>query len=205
MVKAKQQLATRTTAAFALDSADFKDRLVKMTPFMAKDYIRVYLCSIYMRFADGALTLAATNGHILCEMVINLPKVKCDIFAAICPAKSVETLIAMIDEDEGELTVQMIEGKLSFTQRSNTLLVTPIDHEYPNYLKVIPETKPISKLGFAADYFLTILSTLDSSPVDVSIAIGEEQSAGGAPHLFLSDKAKGIRCVAMQKRIDDAV
>jgi DNA polymerase III beta subunit, central domain len=199
MTKTAKKAIAVEDKGIVLSPADFKNRLEKLRPFISKDYTRYYLNSVYMEYAKGTLILVATNGHILCEMTIHVAG-KEEPFAAICPERAVETLIAMLDEEDAVITLRMEDGKLIFKARGFHLFVDPIDHEYPNYRKVIPEDKPIAKQGFAAHYLLSILEALDKEPVDICIG-DSQQRMQGEPHLFVSNKVEGIRCVAMPKLI----
>lgn len=199
MTKTARKTTEAEDRGIALSPADFKNRLEKLRPFISKDYIRYYLNSVYMEYAKGTLILVATNGHILCEMTMHVAG-KEEPFAAICPERAVESLIAMLDEDAATVTMRMIDGKLEFKARGIHLVVDPIDHEYPDYRKIIPVDKPIAKQGFAAHYLLSILEALDKEPVDICIGDTQERLQG-EPHLFVSNKAEGIRCVAMPKVI----
>lgn len=201
MKNATQSITATECPLLTFRPSDLKTRLEKMRPFMSTDVIRHYLCSIYIQFSKGTLTLVALNGHILCEMVMHLGTKGRD-FSAICPARAVDTLIAMLDEDDAEASLQLLNGKLHFKTAHSELVVKPIDHDYPDYLKVIPTDKPIAKHGFAADYLLSILAALDNQPVDISIG-DKSNHVPAEPHLFVSDKAQGIRCVAMPKLIQN--
>jgi DNA polymerase III subunit beta len=187
----------------AFTTTTLKDRLRKISPFMAKDDNRPYLQGVFIKYeGNGVLTMAATTGHILCEMKVTSVGYNDEVlpFDVILSSEAVSHLLKMIPSND-ELVEMHVEinkrivfefkGKISnYSYTSNS-----VDGLFPDYQKVIPEGTTVLKEGLRAEYLVDVLKALDEMPVDIKI--DDVENAATAPHLFTSCRDQDIRCVIM--------
>lgn len=187
-----------------LNAADFKDRLKKLIPFMSTDETRYYLCGVHLAFTSPKLKLTATNGHILCEMLVDVPETSPEEaeFALIIPAVAVKHLVKIIKgkaEDYFLLTVREGGKEVVFDFFDFTYVTRTVDFQYPDTARVIPEGKLRMREGLNAGYLLAALNALGNKAVDISV--DDAEKAAEMPHLLTSSESEGIRCVVMPMRI----
>jgi DNA polymerase III sliding clamp (beta) subunit (PCNA family) len=183
---------------------ELKAALRKMLPFMGEDETRYYLCGIYLAYSDGKLTLCATNGHILCEIVKELEAAEDGEFQLIIPANAVKHLINVmpktkdmpyilikISEDCKEVEIDSTDFRYNFKA---------LDATFPDYKNTIPSGKVKMREGMRAGYLMDVLKALGDHPVDISV--DNIKNSSNSAHLLTSDSAQGIRCVIMPMRVE---
>jgi DNA polymerase III sliding clamp (beta) subunit (PCNA family) len=183
---------------------ELKAALRKMVPFMSEEETRHYLCGIYMAYSDCKLTLCATNGHILCEIVKELEAAEDGEFSLIIPAKAVKHLIAVMPKtkDVPYILIKISEDCKEVEIDSEVFRYNfkAIDGTYPDYKKVIPDGKVKMREGMKAGYLVDVLKALGDHPVDISVDNIKDSS--NSAHLLTSEEAHGIRCVIMPMRVE---
>jgi len=188
----------------ALPPHEIKNSFKKMLPFMSEDETRYYLCGIYCHFERDKLTFCATNGHILCEMVVS-PKVLEDgEFTVIMPANAIKHLIKVLPNSDNIpfMVIKVTEDntEIEFESQDFNYKFKAIDGQFPNYKAMIPDGKIKMRHGMNAGYLMAALKALGNIPVDISI--DENEDTANAPHLLTSSEVIGIRCVIMPMRME---
>lgn len=186
-----------TYPTIVLTDCDFFNRLKKIKPFICKEETRYYICGVLFHWKDGVLTLAATNGHILCEMVIkDLPHEGNGEFKCTIPFEAVKHLLSIKGKPPC-ITMQIIDAgkKARFFFLDYAYETALIDGDFVDYKKVIPEKPVVYNQGLKASYLLDALKALDSEAVNL---VAENQE--GSPHVITADKAEGVTCVIMPMR-----
>ena len=190
MTDAKPPATIKITANF------FKDRMKKIKPFWSTEKTRYYLCGVYFEYDGEAMKATATNGHILCQMTIDIEHDNGIPFAVICPKSAIENLSKILGKS-GSFTMHVSpDGKIiRFDMADHEYSTNTIDGNFPDYSRVIPKGSHSMREGINAQYLHDCLKALGDVPVDISVD-DKEQSASVA-HLLTSQKAKGITCVVM--------
>ena len=133
---------------FTLEQAELTTMLKSVAYAQSTDETRYILNGVYFNFAEGKLSLVATDGRRL-ALVSKEMEVPSDAAGAIIlPAKTVSELLRMLDKGE-KLKVSFNERRAAFqigSDKDNSGLVDSIylyskvvEGNYPNYQQVIPK------------------------------------------------------------------
>ena len=130
------------THTFKLAAADLK-RLIDKTQFaISTEETRYYLNGIYLHTAGTAkaptLRAVATDGHRLAQVDLALPAGAAGMPGVIVPRKTVGEVQRLIADIDGEVTVELSQGKIRFTLGDVVLTSKLIDGTFPDYGRVIP-------------------------------------------------------------------
>ncbi len=130
------------THTFKVAAADLK-RLIDKTQFaISTEETRYYLNGIYLHTAGTAkaptLRAVATDGHRLAQVEFTLPAGAAGMPGVIVPRKTVGEVQRLIADIDGEVTVELSQGKIRFTLGDVVLTSKLIDGTFPDYGRVIP-------------------------------------------------------------------
>ncbi len=119
------------------------------------DETRYILNGVYCVFAEGKLTLVATDGRRLALMEVGLEIEPAEELKIIIPSKAVSELQRLL-KDEGEVQVSVTQNRAAFELNGVLLVTQLVDGNYPNYRQVIPsETK--HRVNLERETFLNVL------------------------------------------------
>lgn len=196
-------LSLEEKTVIAIPPGELKAKFKKMLPFMSEDEVRYYLCGIYCKYFNGKLTLCATNGHILCEIIQDLEACEDGSFSLIIPATSVKHLINVMPNNQSCPVILMKVSRdnrvIEFESDDFSYSTKAIDGDFPNYQELIPDGTNKMREGMQAGYLMSALKALGNTPVDISVDDDEDPST--SPHLLTSREAEGIKCVIMPMRV----
>src|SRR6266705_3447634 len=135
--------AGEMTHSFKLAAADLK-RLIDKTQFaISTEETRYYLNGIYLHTTGTAkaatLRAVATDGHRLAQIDLALPKGASGMPGVIVPRKTVGEVQRLIEDNEGEVRIELSQGKIRFTIGDVVLTSKLIDGTFPDYGRVIPQ------------------------------------------------------------------
>jgi DNA polymerase-3 subunit beta len=127
---------------FKVAAADLK-RLIDKTQFaISTEETRYYLNGIYLHTAGTpkapTLRAVATDGHRLAQVELDLPAGAAGMPGVIVPRKTVGEVLRLIADAEGEVTIELSQGKIRFTLGDVVLTSKLIDGTFPDYGRVIP-------------------------------------------------------------------
>jgi DNA polymerase-3 subunit beta len=127
---------------FTLAAADLK-RLINKTQFaISTEETRYYLNGIYLHTAGSGKNLAlravATDGHRLAQVDLPAPAGAEGMPSIIVPRKTVGEIQRLIEDIDGDVTVELSQAKIRFTVGSVVLTSKLIDGTFPDYGRVIP-------------------------------------------------------------------
>jgi DNA polymerase-3 subunit beta len=127
---------------FTLAPADLK-RLIEKTQFaISMEETRYYLNGIYLHIASSGkasmLRAVATDGHRLAQVELALPAGAEGMPGIIVPRKTVGEVQRLIEDNDGEVSVELSSSKIRFTIGAITLTSKLIDGTFPDYARVIP-------------------------------------------------------------------
>src|SRR5437588_5443661 len=134
--------AGEMTHRFAVAAKDLK-RLIDKTQFaISTEETRYYLNGIYLHAAGNgqstALRAVATDGHRLAQIDLPAPQGAVGMPGIIVPRKTVGEVQRLIEDGEGEVTIELSQGKIRFTLGEVVLTSKLIDGTFPDYARVIP-------------------------------------------------------------------
>jgi DNA polymerase-3 subunit beta len=144
--------------SFKLPAADLK-RLIDKTQFaISTEETRYYLNGIYLHTAGGnkepALRAVATDGHRLAQVELPLPDGAAGMPGVIVPRKTVAEVQRLTDSGQGEVSIELSQGKIRFSVGDVVLTSKLIDGTFPDYARVIPanndKTLEVDKKDFEA-------------------------------------------------------
>jgi DNA polymerase-3 subunit beta len=130
------------THKFTLAAADLK-RLIDKTQFaISTEETRYYLNGIYLHTAGAGksvmLRAVATDGHRLAQVELAAPAGAEGMPGIIVPRKTVNEVQRLIEDANGEVTVELSQAKIRFTLGEVVLTSKLIDGTFPDYGRVIP-------------------------------------------------------------------
>ncbi len=134
--------AGEMTHSFKLPAADLK-RLIDKTQFaISTEETRYYLNGIYLHPATtekvDTLRAVATDGHRLAQCELPLPEGAAGMPGIIVPRKTVGEVQRLIENGDGEVSIELSAGKIRFTIGNVVLTSKLIDGTFPDYARVIP-------------------------------------------------------------------
>ncbi len=89
--------------------------------------------------AEGSdLRAVATDGHRLAQCELPLPDGAAGMPGIIVPRKTVGEVQRLIENGEGDVTIELSSGKIRFTIGNVVLTSKLIDGTFPDYARVIP-------------------------------------------------------------------
>ncbi|MDB5178126.1 MAG: Beta sliding clamp [Patescibacteria group bacterium] len=127
-----------------LDAGIMKEALVQVVIAASADEARPVLAGVYLYTEDNTLFLVATDSYRLAEKRIELPGDAPQAFSAIIPARTMQELVRLLGEAEGDVEVYLDEGQVMFRIADVELVSRLIEGQFPNYRQIIPENAETS-------------------------------------------------------------
>src|SRR5215470_1961022 len=129
--------AGELTHKFAVGAADLK-RLIDKTQFaISTEETRYYLNAVTV--GNGLMLRAvATDGHRLAQFELAAPPGAEGMPSVIVPRKTVGEVQRLIDNNAGEVTIELSPSKIRLTVDGVVLTSKLIDGTFPDYTRVIP-------------------------------------------------------------------
>lgn len=122
-----------------LDRRLFRDMIRRTLFAVSTDQTRYTLNGILFRVTPKDIRMVATDGHRLAMINLDSHAVKDDLSVdAIIPRKAAAETLKLLQEEPGELEIEISENHL-LLQTDDTLIDTRlIEGQFPNYEQVIP-------------------------------------------------------------------
>lgn len=130
--------------AFNIPAADLK-RLIEKTRFaISTEETRYYLNGIYLHEAENEgksmLRAVATDGHRLAQVELPLPSGAGGMPGVIVPRKTVLELSKLVEDEDGEVRIELSPSKIRVSSGRVVLTSKLIDGTFPDYERVIPQS-----------------------------------------------------------------
>ena len=134
--------AGELTHKFTVGAVDLK-RLIDKTQFaISTEETRYYLNGIYLHAISAGNSLmlraVATDGHRLAQFELTAPSGAEGMPSVIVPRKTVGEVQRLIDNNAGEVTIELSPSKIRLTVDGVVLTSKLIDGTFPDYTRVIP-------------------------------------------------------------------
>lgn len=121
----------------------FKEALQQVIFAVASTDTRPEISGVLFHFNSpekGKLTLAATDSYRLAEKITDISKESNGGEESyIIPARSLQELVRIIDQDEGEIEIFPSKNQILFTIDDTQLISRTISGQYPDYQQIIPQ------------------------------------------------------------------
>lgn len=157
-----------------VDAKLFKKSLQQVVFAASSDETRPILTGVLIWMSEGKLTMVATDSYRLAEKTLgNQTK---DI-KLLVPARSLQDLLRVLGDDEGEVKVSHDEQQALFQVGDIELVTRQVEGNYPDYQKLIPKDFAVSaKLKRSDLVSVTKVSSLFAreSAGSVTIEVNEE-------------------------------
>ncbi len=160
---------------FKVEGKDFLNLLDKTRFAMSTEETRYYLNGIYLHAVDAReIRAVATDGHRLARLSLAMSQDIPSFPGVILARKTVNEVMKILGEAEGEIDVSLSETQVSFQFNHVYLTSRLIDGSFPDYEAIIPahneKTLRMSMAAFseAVDRVATV-STEKSRSVKVAI------------------------------------
>jgi DNA polymerase-3 subunit beta len=163
-------------------------QMLNLTDFaISRDDTRYVLNGILLNVTKDKVSIVATDGRRLANIVKPLPERTLIDRSVIVPTKTVMELKRMLQE-EGEVTVKFGDNQILFSFESSFILSRLIEGEYPNYKNVIPE-KSNREITVSRDDFLSaarrasIFTDQDSMAIKLNVSKKKMTISKNTPYL----------------------
>lgn len=123
---------------FELPVETLKQIIDKTRFAISTEETRYYLNGIFLHTAEGVLKAAATDGHRLARVTVDLPEGAAGMPDVIVPRKCIAELRKLLDEVDGSVGVSLSGTKIRFDLGQAILTSKLIDGTFPDYSRVIP-------------------------------------------------------------------
>lgn len=128
-----------TDPVLTLSAPVFRDALAAVVVAASADEARPVLAGVYMYVDDGSLFVVATDSYRLAEKRLELPEGAPEAFSVLVPARTMQELVKLLGESEGEVEIYVDENQVMFRIADVELVSRLIEGQFPLYRKIIPE------------------------------------------------------------------
>jgi DNA polymerase-3 subunit beta len=124
---------------FSLPQKDLSSLIDQVSFSMAQQDVRYFLNGMLLEVTPDQVRTVATDGHRLAMSTVVGSGGGTDRVQAIVPRKGVLEMGRLLDNDEGDVSVQLSSNHLRITQGAFTLTTKLVDGKFPDYEKVVPK------------------------------------------------------------------
>lgn len=119
---------------------EFKDMVQQVVFAASRDDARPVLTGVLITVEDKTMTMAAADGFRLSVRTTELKKALEQPLRAIVPARALNELARIIDEDDDEVTMMLPPGRgqVVFTLKNAELRCQLVEGSFPEYQQIIP-------------------------------------------------------------------
>ncbi len=174
-------------AEFDIPQSALAKGLRRVAYASSTDETRYVLNGVYSVFAEGKLTLVATDGRRLALTELALDIEPEEDLRIIIPSKAVNELVKLLGE-EGAVRMSITQSRAAFMVGDLLLVTQLVDGKYPNFQQVIPdETKERISLDretlLATVKRVSILANDKSSIVKLAFTENNLEVSADAPEI----------------------
>ncbi len=173
--------------AITMEKSVLKE-MFNLTDFaVSRDDTRYVLNGIFLSIVKDKMTMVATDGRRLANVIKPLPVKTLVDRSVIIPSKTVQEVKRMLTDD-GEVTIKFSDNQILFSFENCFILSRLIEGEYPNYKNVIPE-KSNKEVTVEREMFLSasrrasIFTDQDSMAIKLNISRKKMTISKNTPYL----------------------
>ena len=123
--------------SFEIPQKNLKALLKQVDFAMAQQDIRYYLNGLLFEIQGQKLNIVGTDGHRLSFTSTKLNQ-SFEKKEVIIPRKTIMELIKLLEEDDGNVVVEILNQQVTFKFNDIFLITKVIDGKFPDYNRVIP-------------------------------------------------------------------
>ncbi len=123
--------------SFEISQKNLKALLKQVDFAMAQQDIRYYLNGLLFEIQGQKLNIVGTDGHRLSFTSTKLNQ-SFEKKEVIIPRKTIMELIKLLEEDDGNVVVEILNQQVTFKFNDIFLITKVIDGKFPDYNRVIP-------------------------------------------------------------------
>jgi len=128
----------------SLSATVFRDALAQVVVAASADEARPVLAGVCLFVEDGYLFVVATDSYRLAEKRLELSGDVPEKFSVVVPARTMQELIKLLGEAEGDVEIYIDENQVMFRISDIELVSRLIDGQFPAYRAIIPESADTS-------------------------------------------------------------
>lgn len=177
-----------------LPAQELKAALTQVVGVASLDDGRPVLNGVYFYIEGDQLVLVATDSYRLAEKKLKIPAAPKNDFKTIIPARSVQELLRMVDDQTETVELLGDESQALFRFGETELITRLIDGQFPDYRQLIPS----SSLTTA------IVNCEEFNQVSKVAALFARESASSVT-LGLSLKTKQLELKSISSQVGDNV
>jgi DNA polymerase-3 subunit beta len=136
--------AVTTDPILRLPASDLREALAQVVIAASADEARPVLAGVYMYTEDSDLYLVATDSYRLAERKLVLEGDEPQKLAVIIPAKTMQELVRLLGEGDGEVEVYLDDNQVMFRIADIELVSRLIEGQFPNYRQIVPQSAETS-------------------------------------------------------------
>jgi DNA polymerase-3 subunit beta len=123
---------------FSLPQQDIRRLLEQVSFSMAQQDVRYFLNGMLLEVTDDHIRSVATDGHRMAMCTLNQAVPVAQRVQAIVPRKGVIEMGRLLDDESGDVALQISDNHLRLRSGAFTLTTKLVDGKFPDYEKVIP-------------------------------------------------------------------
>lgn len=178
----------KKAVVFTLPSQTLKQAITQTVVAASHDTSRPMLTGAFIHTNKDELYIAATDGYRLAERHIVGVKLK-DAIEAIIPVSSLQEVVRIIPDDQGEVEILIDENQVRFRVNDIELTSKLIDATFVDYRQLIPSSQDIS----------VVINKDEFTRITKVASLFARESAGGITiKTNPSEKSISIHSVASQ-------
>jgi DNA polymerase-3 subunit beta len=124
---------------YSVKARDLKQAISQIVYAVAQDESRPEISGVYMKVADDALTVVATDSYRLAEKTIKLTKPNTQAVEAIIPTRTIQEVSRVMSDEADSLEIYFSENQVLFVCEGVEVVSRIIEGRYPDYKQIIPQ------------------------------------------------------------------
>ena len=174
----------------SLDASVLKEALTQVVVAASADEARPVLAGVYLYTEEEILYLVATDSYRLAEKRITLGGTAPKAFSVIVPARTMQELVRLLGEADGQVEVYLDENQVMFRVADVELVSRLIEGQFPNYRQIIP-SKATTSFEIDTAEFARITKVASLFARESAGSIKLEIQAEGEVRIITSDTEVG--------------
>ncbi len=146
--------------SFNIESSVLKEMLSNTAFAVAKEHDNQALTGLLLELIDGKATAVGTNGKRLAKMDKSINFNNANKSTSVIPIKTVEEIIKLLNNDSQNITINIVDDKISLECDQWCIVSKLISDKYPDYNRIIPSKEEIKEITIHKDELMTLLKQL---------------------------------------------
>jgi len=167
-----------------------REALSQVVVAASADEARPVLAGVYLYTEDNNLFVVATDSYRLAEKRVELTSEPAKEFSVIIPARTMQELVRLLGDAEGEVELYLDENQVMFRIADIELVSRLIEGQFPNYRQIIPQSAETS-FDIETAEFMRIVKVASLFARESAGSIKLEIKAEGEVSIVSSDSEVG--------------